>query len=60
MWQQGLAMGNVGGTILGGAMNVVSVAFTIFMNCLELLVAFVQAYVFTMLTANFIGLAHNE
>jgi len=60
MWQQGLAMGNLGGIFLGSAMNVVSVAFTIFMNCLELLVAFVQAYVFTMLTANFIGLAHNE
>jgi F-type H+-transporting ATPase subunit a len=60
MWQQGAVMGNWMGTMLGGAMNVVSVAFCIFMNCLELLVAFVQAYVFTMLTANFIGLAHNE
>lgn len=52
MWQQQL--------FLGGFMNVVSVAFILFMNCLELLVAFVQAYVFTMLTANFIGLAQNE
>ena len=30
----------------------------IFMNALELLVAFIQAYVFTMLSAIFIGLAH--
>jgi F-type H+-transporting ATPase subunit a len=30
------------------------------MNCLELLVAFIQAYVFTILTANFIGLAQHE
>ena len=38
-------------------MTVVSVLFNIFMNCLELLVAFLQAYVFTMLSAVFIGLA---
>ena len=30
---------------------------SIFMNALELLVAFIQAYVFTMLSAVFIGLA---
>ena len=32
----------------------------IFMNFLELLVAFVQAYVFTLLSAVFIGMAHKE
>jgi len=32
----------------------------LFMNCLEFLVAFIQAYVFTMLSAVFIGLAHPE
>ena len=42
------------------SMTTVSVLFCIFMNCLELLVAFIQAYVFTILTANFIGLAHDE
>ena len=42
------------------SMTAVSVLFCIFMNCLELLVAFIQAYVFTILTANFIGLAHDE
>ncbi|MPN15044.1 ATP synthase subunit a [bioreactor metagenome] len=30
------------------------------MNALELLVAFIQAYVFTMLSAVFIGLAQEE
>jgi len=35
----------------------VSVMFVIFMDCLELLVAFLQAYVFTLLSALFISLA---
>ena len=37
-----------------------SVLFVIFMDCLELLVAFLQAYVFTLLSALFIGLATVE
>ena len=45
------------GMVTNASMTVVSVAFMIFMNCLELLVAFLQAYVFTMLSAVFIGLA---
>ncbi len=48
------------GELMNGSMTVVSVLFCLFMNCLELLVAFLQAYVFTMLTATFIGMAHNE
>lgn len=48
------------GTAMCASMTVVSVLFCIFMNCLELLVAFIQAYVFTILTANFIGLVHDE
>ncbi len=35
----------------------VSILFVIFMDCLELLVAFLQAYVFTLLSALFISLA---
>jgi F-type H+-transporting ATPase subunit a len=35
----------------------VSIIFVIFMDCLELLVAFLQAYVFTLLSALFISLA---
>jgi F-type H+-transporting ATPase subunit a len=38
----------------------VSVLFVIFMDCLELLVAFLQAYVFTLLSALFISLAVQE
>ena len=38
----------------------VSIAFVIFMDCLELLVAFLQAYVFTLLSALFISLAIKE
>lgn len=48
------------GTAMCASMTVVSVLFCIFMNGLELLVAFIQAYVFTILTANFIGLARRE
>ncbi|NSW93144.1 MAG: F0F1 ATP synthase subunit A, partial [Bacteroidales bacterium] len=38
----------------------VSALFVIFMDCLELLVAFLQAYVFTLLSALFISLAVKE
>ena len=48
------------GPLLNGTLTVASVAFNIFMNALELLVAFIQAYVFTMLSAVFIGLAQIE
>jgi F-type H+-transporting ATPase subunit a len=45
------------GAVVGGVTAVVSILFSIFMYCLELLVAFIQAYVFTMLSATFIGMA---
>ena len=45
------------GPLVNGPMTLLSVAFSIFMNCLELLVAFLQAYVFTMLSAVFIGMS---
>lgn len=48
------------GAAVNSSMSVVSVLFTIFMYCLELLVAFLQAYVFTMLSAVFIGLAQEH
>jgi len=35
----------------------VSIVFVVFMDCLELLVAFLQAYIFTLLSALFIGMA---
>ena len=48
------------GVGFGIGLNLFSAVMLLFMNCLELLVAFVQAYVFTMLSAVFIGLAHKE
>ncbi len=48
------------GAAVNGSMSVIAVLLSIFMNCLELLVAFLQAYVFTMLSAVFIGLAQEE
>lgn len=48
------------GPALNGTLTVASVLFNIFMNLLELLVAFIQAYVFTMLSAVFIGLAQEK
>lgn len=48
------------GPVLNGSMTLASVLFNIFMNALELLVAFIQAYVFTMLSAVFIGMAQQE
>ena len=45
---------------LGLGVSVVSVAFMVFMNLLELLVAFIQAYVFTLLSALYFGLATVE
>ena len=44
----------------GLGLNTFGIIMLLFMNCLELLVAFVQAYVFTMLSAVFIGMAHRE
>ncbi|WP_244139443.1 F0F1 ATP synthase subunit A [Mucilaginibacter ginkgonis] len=41
-------------------MSPVSVVFVVFMDCIELLVAFLQAFIFTMLSALFIGMAVEE
>ncbi|WP_321480670.1 F0F1 ATP synthase subunit A [uncultured Bacteroides sp.] len=47
---------SMGATIFT-TLSITSVLFNIFMNILEILIAFIQAYVFTMLSAVFIGLA---
>lgn len=44
----------------GLGVSVVTIAFTVFMTALELLVAFLQAYVFTLLSAVYIGAAVEE
>ncbi|MGV9013638.1 MAG: F0F1 ATP synthase subunit A [Flavobacteriales bacterium] len=46
--------------IAGYGVSIVSLAFTIFMTFLELLVAFIQAYVFTFLSALYIGAAMED
>jgi F-type H+-transporting ATPase subunit a len=48
---------NVG---VGYGFSVVSILFSVFMSILELLVAFIQAYVFTLLSALYIGMATEE
>ena len=45
---------------IGYAVSPVSIFFYIFMGLLELLVAFIQAFVFTLLTAIYIGMAIEE
>jgi F-type H+-transporting ATPase subunit a len=45
---------------MGLAVAPVSIAFGIFMGFLELLVAFIQAYVFTLLSALYVGMATEE
>ncbi len=47
-------------TGLGLGVSVLSIAFTVFMGMLELLVAFLQAYVFTLLAAMYFGSATEE
>ncbi len=44
----------------GYGVSVVTILFTVFMSFLELLVAFIQAYVFTFLSALYIGMAVEE
>lgn len=46
--------------VAGGAATVVSLIFMIFMLLIDVLVSFIQAYVFTMLSTIFIGLANEE
>ncbi|MBO4469419.1 MAG: F0F1 ATP synthase subunit A [Bacteroidales bacterium] len=48
------------GVGLNAGLSVISILFGIFMDILELLVAFIQAYVFTMLSSVFIGLSRQH
>ena len=48
------------GPLVNGSMTFVTMLFGVFMDCLELLVAFIQAYVFTMLSAVFIGMSRQS
>ena len=48
------------GPALFGGMTVVSILLGVFLDALECLVAFIQAYVFTMLSSIYIGLARAQ
>ena len=48
------------GAGMGGVMSIVSIFMSVFMTAVELLVAYIQAYVFTMLSSIFIGMAQQE
>jgi len=48
------------GPAMNTSMTVVSLLFTVFINLVEVLVAYIQAYVFVLLSAVFIGLARVE
>lgn len=45
------------GAFATGVSSVFSIAFVVFMNLIHVLIAFIQAYVFTLLSTIFIGLA---
>lgn len=48
------------GMAAAGGVTVISIIFTIFMLALDVLVSFIQAYVFTMLSTIFISLAQED
>ncbi|HYE97153.1 MAG TPA: F0F1 ATP synthase subunit A, partial [Rubricoccaceae bacterium] len=54
------AFANIFGPAVGWGTSLVSVPMTLFVYGLELLIAFIQAYVFTILSALFIGMASAE
>lgn len=52
-------LGAMGAAALGGTL-VISILFSVFMLLIDVLVSFIQAYVFTMLSTVFIGLAQED
>ena len=48
------------GAVVTGSISVISVLFGLFLDLLECLVAFIQAYVFTMLSSIYIGLSRQK
>lgn len=52
--------GDLYGTLGNGIGTVLAIPLTLFMMAIELIVAFVQAFVFTILTASYIGAAIEE
>jgi F-type H+-transporting ATPase subunit a len=48
------------GAVAGAGISVVSVGFSVFILLLDVLVSFIQAYVFTLLSALYFGMATSE
>lgn len=48
------------GVAIAGVSLVISIAFSLFMMILDILISLIQAYVFTMLSTLFIALSHEE
>ncbi len=48
---------HMGGNMMAVGLSPVVIVFTLFLNLIELLVAFLQAYIFTLLTSMYIGSA---
>ncbi|MBQ3709187.1 MAG: F0F1 ATP synthase subunit A [Bacteroidales bacterium] len=53
-------IGGMYGASMGGVTSIISIIMMVFMTALECLVAYIQAYVFTMLSSIFIGMAQQE
>ena len=53
-------IGGLYGVGMAGVTSIISIFMTVFMFAMELMVAYIQAYVFTILSAVFIGLAQQE
>jgi F-type H+-transporting ATPase subunit a len=51
---------NLYGPIVGFAASPVSIVFSVFILLLDVLVSFIQAYVFTLLSAIYFGMATAE
>jgi F-type H+-transporting ATPase subunit a len=45
---------------VGGATSIISVVFSLFMLMVDILIAFIQAYIFTLLSAMYFGMATSE
>lgn len=53
-------MGSLFGAVTAYGVSVISILLAVFMDCLEVLVCLIQAYVFSMLSALFIGMAQER
>jgi len=53
-------MSSVLSPVVGASTSIISIAFSIFMLLLDLLVSFIQAYIFTLLSAMYFGMATDD